>query len=61
MKLATSVEPLVGMSKTIISNLFQYFEANQNTPKKLKEFRQKLYTVYNLFESSNLTLIASEN
>lgn len=49
--LAASVAQLAGLAKDIVANMWQYFDAVKNAPKRSEELRQEMANISTLLDS----------
>lgn len=57
--IAKEVDALAGLAKCIISNLFLYYEAVRDAPKRSEELRQELASVCGLLDKLHIALSPS--
>src|SRR2546430_3219109 len=51
-----TADVLAGIARSVVSNMYLYFDAVKNAPKHSAELRQELGTLCNLLDSLELTL-----
>jgi hypothetical protein len=57
--LASSVAQLSDMARSVVSNMWQYFQAVQDAPKRSQELRQEMCIICDILESLETTMINS--